>query len=122
MAKKNALRLRAKKTFSSAGLQTLYVELVEHDKIYCFQQIVWEIDKTTSGGNTRCRLYISGHGYKHDLEEQDAPAANTLYTYDTPVWLIPGERLALEIDQGQASTTAQMEILGYWTEQKEGIS
>lgn len=121
MATKNALRLRATKVFSSAGLQTLYTEPVEHDKIYCLQQIAWEIDKATSGGNTRCRLYISGHGYKHDLEEQDTPVADTLYTYDTPVWLIPGERLALEIDQAQASTTAQMEMLGYWTEQKEGM-
>lgn len=121
MATKSALRLRSKKKFASSGLQTLYSDPVEHDKIYCFQQIAWEIDLATSGGNTRVRLYIDGHGYKHDLEEQDAPTANELYTYDTPVWLIPGEKLAIDIDQAQADTTAQMEMLGYWTEQKEGV-
>jgi len=121
MAIKNAFRQRLKEVFASAALQTLYSELVKNGKICCFQQIAWEIDKATSGGNTRCRLYIDGHGYKHNIEEQDAPAANELYTYSDPIWLIPGERLALDIDQAQASTTAEMILTGYWTEQKEGI-
>ena len=121
MAIKNALRLRARKVFASAGLQTLLSEYVDYHKIYCIQQVAWEINLATSGGNTRCRLYIQGHGYKHFLAEQDAPAADTLYWYKEPVWLIPRERLALDIDQGQASTTAEMNITGYWTEFKEGI-
>ena len=121
MAIKNALRLRPRKLFASAGLQTLYSDYVERGQIYCFQQVAWEIDKATSGGNTRCRLYIEGHGYKHYLAGQDAPSADTLYWYKEPAWLIPGERLALDIDQGQASTTAEMDITGYWTEFKEGI-
>ena len=118
---KNAIRLRAKKVFASAGLQTLYSEYVDSAAIYCIQQVAWEIDKVTSGGNTRVRLYIDGHGYKHNLEEQDAPAASELYTYDDPIWLTPGERLAIDIDQGQASTTAEMCLTGYWTGVKEGI-
>lgn len=121
MAIKNALRERPKQTFTAAQLQTLFSEEVTHDKIYCIQHVAWEINKTTSGGNTRCRLYIDGHGYKHNLEEQDAPAANTLYTYHKPTWLIPGERLALDIDQAQASTEAEMCITGYWTPFKEGV-
>jgi len=122
MAIKNALRLRAKKTFASAGLQTLYSERVEQSFIYCFQQVSWEIDKATAGGNTRCRLYIGGRGYKLNLDEQDGPTANQLYTYNEHVWLIAGERLALDIDEGQASTTAEMNIAGYYTESKEGIT
>lgn len=118
---KNALRERAKKKFSSAELQTLYSRRVAQDKIHCIQQIAWEIDKTTSGGNTRVRLFIAGHGYNHYLEEQDGPTASQLYTYTEPVWLIPGERLAIEIDQGQADTTAEMHLTGYWTKFKEGI-
>jgi len=121
MAIKNALRLRSRKVFASAALQTLYSDYVESGQIYCFQQVAWEIDKATSEGNTRCRLYIEGHGYKHFLAGQDAPTADTLYWYKEPVWLIPRERLALEIDQGQDSTTAEMDITGYWTELKEGI-
>lgn len=121
MAIKNALRLRAKKTFSGAALKTLYSDRVEPDKLYCIQQTAWEISKATSGGNTRVRLYIAGHGYKHNLEEQDAPAADTLYTYNDPIWLIPGERLAIDIDQAQNATVAEMCLTGYWTEFKEGI-
>jgi len=121
MAIKNALRLRARQLFASAALQTLYSDYVEQGKIYCVQQVAWEIDLATSGGNTRVRLYIDGHGYKHLIEEQDAPTASELYTYNDPIWLIPGERLAIDIDQAQASTTAEMCLTGYWTELKEGI-
>jgi len=121
MAIKNALRLRAKKVFAAAGLQTLLSEYVESGKIYCVQQVAWEINLATSGGNTRCRLYIEGHGYKHYLAEQDAPTADKLYWYKEPVWLVPRERLALDIDQAQASTTAEMNMTGYWTELKGGI-
>ena len=119
MARKDAIRLRAKKVFSSAGLQTLYTDYVEQGMIYCLEQIAWEIDKATSGGNTRCRLYIEGHGYKHYLEEEDNPAANELYTYSKKPYLYPGERLALDIDQGQASTTVELDATGYWEAVKE---
>lgn len=121
MAIKNALRLRSRKKWTSAALQTLYSDLVEPGKIYCIQQVAWEIDLATSGGNTRVRLYIEGHGYKHNIEEQDAPTANELYTYTDPIWLIPGERLAIDLDQAQANTTAEMCLTGYWMELKEGI-
>lgn len=118
---KSAIRIRANKLFASAALQTLFSDYVEPGKIYCIQQVAWEIDKTTSGGNTRVRLYIDGHGYKHNIEEQDAPAAAELYTYNEPIWLIPGERLAIDIDQAQANTTAEMCLTGYWTDLKEGM-
>ena len=116
MAIKNALRLRARKVFNSGAIRTLLSEFVESGKIYCIQQVAWEISLATALGNTRCRLYIQGHGYKHYLAEQDAPTAAKLYWYKEPVWLIPRERLALDIDQPQDSTTAEMDITGYWTE------
>jgi len=121
MAIKNALRLRANETFANAGLRTLYSEYVHPGKIYCVQQVAWEIDTATANGNTRVRLFIAGHGYRHNIEEQDAPAADTLYTYAHPIWLVPGERLAIDIDEAQASTIAEMILTGYWTEFKEGI-
>lgn len=119
MSKKDVIRLRARKLFSSSGLQTLYTNYVEQNSIYCLEQIAWEIDLATSGGNTRCRLYIDGHGYKHFLDEQLVPVANWLYTYTKKPHLYPGERLALEIDQGQASTTAELDATGYWEAVKE---
>lgn len=119
MARKDALRLREITKFASAGLQTLKTKPVEPGKIYCLEQIAWEIDKATSGGNTRCRLYIEGHGYKHNLAGQDAPSADTLYTYTKKPYLYPGERLALDIDQAQANTTAELCATGYWEAIKE---
>lgn len=121
MARKSALRERAKKTTGSAGLVSVYTELVKPGKIYCVQQLAWTVDKTMSGGNTRVRLYIDGHGYNHLLEEQDAPVADTIYSYSEPVWLVPGERLGLELDQAQATTTVEIILTGYWTEFSEGI-
>ena len=122
MAKKYALRDRVVELFSSAAKVQLTTEPVEQGKIYCYQQVAWEIDKALSGGNTRARLYIEGHGYNHNLEEQDAPTADTLWTYSDDVWLTPGERLVLELDQAQASTTAEMHITGYYTDFVEGIA
>lgn len=118
---KNALRENPTKKFSSAELQTLYSKRVTHDRIHCFQQVAWEIDTAITNGNTRVRLFIEGHGYNHYLEEQDNPTADTLYTYNEKVWLIPGERLAIEIDEGEADTVAKMYLTGYWTKFAEGI-
>lgn len=113
MARKDALRLRPKSKFTSAGLQTLYSDRVEQGQIWCLEQIAWEIDTVLSGGNTRCRLHIEGHGYKHVLAEQKTPAANELYTYSKKPYLYPGESLALDLDQGQANTTAEINATGY---------
>ena len=121
MAIKNALRLRARIKASANELTTLLSEYVESGKIYCIQQVAWEIDAVLSGGNTRARLYIEGHGYKHFIEEQQNPAADNLYTYDDPIWLIPRERLAIEFDHAANNATAEMDLTGYWTELKEGI-
>jgi hypothetical protein len=121
MARKNALRLHNVKTFASAGLVTLETDPTPGNMTYCIQRAAWEISKVTSGGNTRARTYIKGHGYKHNLAEQDAPIANTLYWDADSVWLVPGESLALDIDEAQADTVAKLDATGYWTPFEEGI-
>lgn len=121
MAIKNALRLRSKITAAADELTTLYSEYVDYHKIYCIQQVAWEIDAALSNGNSRARLFIEGHGYKHFIEEQASPAANNLYTYSDPIWLIPRERLAVEFDEAAEDAIAEMLLTGYWTELKEGI-
>ncbi|KKN29000.1 hypothetical protein LCGC14_0848660 [marine sediment metagenome] len=120
MAIKKALRLRKTGVSTSAALFTLYSNRVESGRAECFQQLAWEIDKVTSGGNTRVRLYIEGHGYKHFIEEQDIPAASTLYTYSKPLYLYESERLALEIDQAQTATAVKLFGTGYWQSIWEG--
>lgn len=120
MPRKNGLRLRPDKLFASSGLQTLYTPKVPRGLIWCLESIAWEIDKVTSGGNTRCRLYIDrGAGDKHYLDEQLTPAADWLYTRNEKDYLYEDERLALEMDQGQAATAAKMYITGYREEVKE---
>lgn len=121
MAKKSALRIHLHKTFASAGLATLETDPTPDGMTYCIQRGAWEISKTTSGGNTRARLYIKGHGPKIYLSEQDAPVADTLYWDADPVWLVPGESLALDIDEAQADTVAKLDATGYWTEFAEGV-
>lgn len=119
--KKEPLRDRASEKISSAGEYRVKLGPVESDKINCYQRVSWEISQATSGGNTRCRLVIEGHGYDLPLSEQDAPAANTLYWYKESTWLYPGERLTLIIDQAQADTDAEINAIGYWTPASEGI-
>jgi len=122
MARKNALRDRLVKVLTSAALGVVEADPVELDKIYCYQRVTWEIDKRPKNGNARVRMYIAGHGYNHDLREWAPVVANRLYGYPWPVWLIPGERLALEVDQAQATTTVRVYITGYWTDQAEGMA
>jgi len=120
MARKDAIRLRLKKLFTGGQLETLYSDRVKQGVIWCLEQITWEIDVATSGGNTRCRLYIEGHGYKHYLAEQVNPVADRLYWYTKKPYLYPGERLALDIDYAGSSTTAEMIATGYWEKIKAG--
>jgi len=120
-SKKYPLRLREKKTFASAGLATVYSDIVPPGQLWCIQRLSVEGSSTTSGGNTRCRVYISGHGYEHYLVEQDAPAASTLYWTEQPFWMIPGERLAATWDQAQASATVELQAMGYSIESDGGI-
>jgi hypothetical protein len=106
--------MRPEQVFASAGLQTLYGDKVSGKQVWCLESVAWEISKATSGGNTRCRLYIDrGSGDKHYLDETLVPVATWLYTWSGSVSLYEGERIALEIDQGQASTEAKMDVTGY---------
>jgi hypothetical protein len=118
MGRKNALRIRIAELITSAGLATIHTDRVPPGEMWCIEHTAWEIAKATSGGNTRCRLYVDGHGYKHNIAEQDAPAADTLYTWSKNEYLYPGERWALDIDEAQASTTVEMHLSGYREEIK----
>lgn len=121
MGKRYSLRLRYIKKFTSAGLASLYSDIVPPGQLWCIQLLSVEGDLTTSGGNTRCRVYIDGHGYKHYVSEQDGPSASTLYWRAEPFWMVPGERLVAEWDQAQINTTVEMLAMGYWKEEGEGL-
>ena len=119
MAIKNALRIRLKRITTSAALFTLASDAVLPGEVWCLQKVAWEIDKVTSGGNTRCRLYVDTAGYKDNLEEQQSPAADNLYTYAEQTYLYPGERLDLDVDQAQNATTVELNARGYTQSMKE---
>jgi len=122
MARKSAFRDRVTKVISSAGLGIVRSEPVERDKVYCWQQIVWQINKVLADGDSRVRLYLEGHGYKHYLEGWKPVDADTLYSYNEDVWLVPGESIALELSNNQATTTVGINMTGYWTDRSEGIA
>jgi len=114
MARKNALRLRSRDTVHSGAVRTAYRSYVETGKLYCFEQITWVISKAMAAGNLRCRLYIDGHGYSHQLTEIANPVADRIYEYNEVVWLHPRERLALDLDQPPDNTDVEINITGYW--------
>lgn len=119
--KKEALRIRILETALVAGLHTLRSPIVDVGQIWCVQRATFETSLATALGNTRFRIYIFGHGYKHYLGEQAAPAANTLYWLPEAVWLIPGERLCVEFDWAQINAIMEMILTGYWSAFEEGI-
>ncbi len=121
MSKKSPIRVRAKATFAAAGLVSLRADAVPSGYLHCYQQTAWTIDTVLSGGNTRVLLYIETGGYKHFLEEQSVPVAGSVYTYDEPLTLRPGERLCLDLDQAQAGTIAEMCLTGYETDVADGM-
>jgi len=108
----NGLRERYKKLIADAGLASLPSNKVPEGQTWHITRLAFEGSSVTSGGNTRARYYIDGHGDKLYLGEQDAPAADTLYKDPDPIDLLPGESLVLEWDQAQASTTLQMQLTG----------
>jgi hypothetical protein len=122
MGKKMALRDRLEELFSSAALVTLSAKAIPPGKVHCVQHVSWEINKALGGGNYRARLYIDGHGYKHQLCEQNTPQANISYTFDDEIWLIEGEQLALDLDQVAASTTVKLHLTGFWQNELEGVN
>jgi len=75
-------------------------------------RLAFEGNLATSGGNTRARYYIDGHGDKLYLGEQNNPVANVLYWDPDPIDLVQGEFLVLEWDQAQASTTLNLYLIG----------
>ena len=114
MAKTSGLRIDMDQLFSGAGVQRLLSTPVPEREWWCLRAIAWEINKATSGGNTRARLYVDrGAGQRHYLDEQLTPTADWLYTRSEDDWLWPGERLGLEVDQGQASTIVKLYAGGY---------
>lgn len=119
--KKEALRIRILETAVAAGLYSLRSPIVDRGQIWCIQRATFETDTVTLLGNTRFRVYIFGHGYKHYLGEQNAPVADTLYWMRESVWLIPGERLICEFDWAQATAIMEMILTGYWSAFEEGI-
>ena len=121
MAIKRAIRWANQATNSEAGLAYLYSEWARERELVCIQRLAWEINKATSGGNTRVRVYIDRAGVRWPIDEQAGPTASALYTLVDPFWLVPGERICLEIDEAQASTLAKMWAMGYFTDFPEGF-
>ena len=114
MRGKHALRIDQRLTVAAAGLATVRTDPVPPGTEWMCERIVFEGSSATSGGNTRARVYVGGHGPKYYLFEQDAPTADTLYWEDDHNRLYPGEWLALEWDQAQVSAQLILQVTGYY--------
>ena len=113
MPHKKQLRITSHTTVSAAGIQEFYGPYVRYGQVWGVQRFTWETDKATSGGNTRARVYIDRMGVRFPIAEQDAPAADTLYSIVDPFYLVEGERIMIELDQGQATTTVESHLVGF---------
>jgi len=107
-----AIRIHVVGNIASAGLGTIQSDRVPEGEWWCVCRTEYEGNKTTSGGNTRARIYIGGHGPKFYLREQQSPSANNLYQVVNEFDLAPGEWVALEWDEAQADTDLNMYIIG----------
>lgn len=113
MPHKKQLRITAHEVISGAGVQRFNTPQVRDGQVWGVQRFTWETNKATSGGNTRARVYIERSGIFFPIAEQDAPAADTLYSIVDPFYMVEGERLVVELDQGQATTTVESHIIGF---------
>lgn len=113
MAQRRALRLHYTDTKSGAGLQSLKSDIVPSGELWCIQRHSYEGSAATSGGNTRARVHIEGHGYKHYLSDKDGPTLALLYWDPDPVWLSEGECLVLEWDHAVDGNKLDLYIGGY---------
>ena len=118
MAQKQSLRLHYTDTKSGAGLQTLRSDPVPAGELWCIQRHSYEGSAATSSGNTRARVHIEGHGYKHYISDKNEPTAALLYWDDAAVWLTEGERLVLEWDQAADGNKLDLYLDGYREEIK----
>jgi hypothetical protein len=119
---KNSLRLHYEVIAAAAGLLTVESDSPDPGELWCIQHCSVRGSSTTSGGNTRAQLYVSGHGYKHPLEEQDAPEASVLYSYSDDVYILPGERLSADWDQAQANCLLELFVEGYRLDRQGGVN
>jgi len=106
------VRIHVVDTIASAGLGTISTSRVPPGERWLIERTEYEGDKTTSGGNTRCRVYIGGHGPKFYVKEQDGPSADKLYQIANEYSIYPGEWITLEWDEAQADTILNMYIIG----------
>jgi len=113
LAKKQPLRIHEVTTIASAGLGTIRTVRVPEGQLWYVQRVAFEGSSATSGGNTRARAYIGGHGPCFYIFEQDAPTAAALYWEDDPLWLWPGEWIAMEWDAAQASAVLNLYVYGF---------
>jgi len=121
MAPKRAFREARKKLFADAGLVTLAFNDVPAGTVRCVQHVSVKTDLALSGGNDQIMVVVAGHGEDDPITDQITPVANDTYWYDQPFWLVPGERLEVELDEAQAATTVTAIIRGYDLPVSEGV-
>jgi len=110
------LRLHEVATIASAGLGTVRTVRVPEGQVWCIERTEYQGSSVPSGGNTRARVYIGGHGPKFYVREQQTPTAGNLYQVANEYHIYPGEWVAMEWDEAQADATLDLWVIGYFWE------
>jgi hypothetical protein len=106
-----------RKDSANATLDTIEFDPVRAKRMQVIERIAVENETTAF---TDFRVYIAGLGEKLYLLEQDAPAADTLYWDDQPIYIPEGRWLAVDFYGTTLADDLAVHINGFEVLQPEG--
>lgn len=106
---------RLEETSDGSATFTLKHDPVPWGERYCVQRVAVQDEDSDF---TELRIVVVRAAYDHVLEQQLSPVAATWYWMEDPVWLIPGEYLAVRMDGTTSGDKVKAHITGYKEEWK----
>lgn len=88
--------------------------IVPSGYLYCVQRVAFE-DETTLV--TDVRFYVSTPGRDFVIAEKDTLAADTLYVYDEPFYMVEGARLKVAVTGATGGDKLVAYVAGWYQQQ-----
>ena len=114
MPHRNHFRERRTKLAGTGAYTDVEFGPILEDRLYIIRRFA--VEDETSAPATDIRVFVSGHGYNHLLNEQNSPAAATLYWDVDKTYLRQGESLVARFTGPTASDVLQLYVEGVWME------
>lgn len=105
-------------TVAQAGLNELASSVVQPGLLFCVQRL--SVENETSS-YTSFRVIKAGGGMEIPVIEQQNPLAATLYWYDEPFYLVPGQRLVFRLAGCTAGDRLVATFSGWWARVGPGL-